>query len=91
VEKVAGVMTSMEFLTMKRYLHFCDNNHPNDDRLHKIRDMYRCRFMQVPLKENLSIDEQMVPFKGRSLLKQYLPKNHINGVIKFMLCLAKAA
>ena len=77
VEKVAGVMTSKEFLTMKRYLHFCDNNHPNDDRLRKIRalvDMLRCRFMRVPLEENLSIDEQMVPFKGRSSLKQYLPK-----------------
>ena len=77
VEKIAGVMTSKAFLTMKRYLHFCDNGVANDDRLLKIRaliEMIKQQFKKVPLEENLSIDELMVPFKGRSSLKQYLPK-----------------
>jgi len=77
VEKIAGVMTSKAFLTMKRYLHFCDNGVANDDRLLKIRaliEMIKQQFKKVPLEENLIIDELMVPFKGRSSLKQYLPK-----------------
>ena len=77
IEQVARAITSKAFLTMKRYLHFCDNSSSNDDRLKKIRpliNMLKCRFLQVPLEENLSVDEQMVPFKGRSTLKQYLPK-----------------
>jgi len=61
-------MTSKAFLTMKRYLHFCDNGVANDDRLLKIRaliEMIKQQFKKVPLEENLIIT---------SSLKQYLPK-----------------
>ena len=89
VEQVAGIMTSKAFLTLKRYLHFCDNSSSDEDKLRKIRpiiDMLKHRFLEVPLEENLSIDEQMVPFKGRSSLKQYLPKKpHKWGYKVFVL------
>ncbi|CAK6983053.1 piggyBac transposable element-derived protein 2-like isoform X1, partial [Scomber scombrus] len=51
---------------------------PNSsDRLFKIRpliDALLPKFQALPQDQMLSIDEQMVPFKGRSSLKQYIPK-----------------
>lgn len=60
------------------------------DKLHKIRQLIerlRTRFVSVPLEENLSVDEQIVPFKGRSCLRQYNPKKpHKWGYKIWVLC-----
>jgi len=60
-----------------------------DDRLKKLCplvDKLRDRFKTVPLEENLSVDEQMTPFKGRHRRKQYLPKKpHKWGYKAFVL------
>ena len=69
------------------HLHFNDNQtfiprgQPGHDRLHKVRPVLD-RLSQTllslynPHQQN-SIDEAMVRFKGRSSLKQYMPKkNH---------------
>ena len=37
-------------------------------------ELLRSRFLSVPLEENLSVDEQIIPFKRHHKLKQYLPK-----------------
>ncbi|RXN16689.1 piggyBac transposable element-derived 2-like protein [Labeo rohita] len=39
----------------------------------------------IPMSEKLSIDEQMVPFKGRNRLKQYLPKKPKKWGYKLMV------
>ncbi|KAH8040956.1 hypothetical protein HPB51_013238 [Rhipicephalus microplus] len=46
------------------------------DRLYKVRPLLdhlvaKCR--EIPKSQKLCVDEQLVPFKGRSSLKQYLP------------------
>ncbi|KAK3886696.1 hypothetical protein Pcinc_009162 [Petrolisthes cinctipes] len=48
----------------------------NRDKLFKVRPMVdhlREKFKQLTKDQELCIDEQMVPFKGRSSLKQYVP------------------
>ena len=63
-----------------RYLHFNDNNemsardYPNYDPLFKIRPLLsslRTNMMKTEPEERHSIDEQIIPFKGRSHMKQY--------------------
>lgn len=88
VRQIADVLTLNGFEEIKRFLHFADNSaevSTDRDRLAKFRpllDMLRSRFGTVPMEENLSIDEQIVPFKGRSGLKQYNPmKPHKWGVV----------
>ena len=68
---------------MKLFFHCNDNDemlpkgHPNHDKLHKVRPVIEsvlrnCK--NVPPEERHSVDEQIIPTKSRSGLKQYLPK-----------------
>ncbi|CAC5388466.1 unnamed protein product [Mytilus coruscus] len=79
-----------------RYLHFSDHvNEPrqgeqNFNPLYKIKpfvNQLNNKFgLEYVPKRNVTIDECMVPFKGRSLLKQYIPsKPHKWGVKVWML------
>lgn len=65
-------------------------DHPNHDRLYKIRPLItslQAKFKSIPLKENLSVDEQICPTKARSYLKMYMPlKPHKWGYKIFVLC-----
>ena len=75
------------FKNILRELHF-NNNHEaiprgeiGHDRAHKVRPVIRnvldkCRTLYVPHREN-AVDEAMMKFKGRSSLKQYMPKKPI--------------
>ncbi|GFY62086.1 piggyBac transposable element-derived protein 1 [Trichonephila inaurata madagascariensis] len=74
----------------------CDNDkhlsrdHPNHDRLHKIRHLYdelNKNFAIVPLERHLWIDEQICSINVRHYMKQYLPiKPHKWGFKFFVLC-----
>ncbi|XP_063216821.1 piggyBac transposable element-derived protein 2-like [Bacillus rossius redtenbacheri] len=84
VEKVADIMSRGRWEELKANLHFNDNsklpagNDGNKDKLFKIRPLYEalcCNFKKLPMDEQmLCVDEQIVPFKGQSSLKQYNPK-----------------
>lgn len=80
---VASRIPRKRFLEIQRYLHFNDNEsiiprgQEGHDRLAKVRPVINSiqkSFLEnySPHKEN-SVDEAMVPFKGRSSLKQYVP------------------
>lgn len=89
--QIADTMTGKRFEEIKRFLHLVNNNaQTNNDRLHKVHqltEMLRRRFLSIPMAESLSVDEQIVPFKGTSSLKQYIPmKPHKWGYKLFMLC-----
>ena len=89
ISQIADVMSFNNFGRVKRFLHFSDNMFSSDDKLKKLRtlaDKLRDRFRAVPLEQNLSVDEQIIPFKGRHGLKQYLPKKpHKWGYKVFVL------
>ena len=84
---VASRISRDRFFELHRYLHFADNSilsppgHSGYNKLGKIRpviDMLREVFRTVycPHK-NVSVDEAIIPFKGRSTLKQYIPQKPI--------------
>ncbi|XP_065675859.1 piggyBac transposable element-derived protein 3-like [Hydra vulgaris] len=79
-EKVAGTMPVNRYEKIKKFLHCSDNQtRPKNCtvRLYKIRslvDHLQKQFSNLKPSELLCIDEQIVPFKGKSGLKQYNPK-----------------
>ncbi|KAJ8409212.1 hypothetical protein AAFF_G00242330 [Aldrovandia affinis] len=79
VSQVADTMTLNRWEAIKKSLHFSNNEErqeENNDPLHKIRPLVThltSKLMSIPMGEKLAVDEQMVPFKGKSRLKQYLP------------------
>ena len=75
-EPVAHVMSRDRFELLKKYLHFVDNHSAprnvqdeSKDQLFKIRPLFECLrkncVKQIPEEHN-SVNEQMVPFKGRT-------------------------
>ncbi|KAJ8870335.1 hypothetical protein PR048_029356 [Dryococelus australis] len=87
-DKIAS-LTSLE----KRFIHFVNNDDENDDRYLNIRpllDIIRERCLHLDHESRFSIDEMMIPYKGRKAGsgRQYLPskqkKNNgdsISGII----------
>uniref|UniRef100_W5N3T8 PiggyBac transposable element-derived protein domain-containing protein n=1 Tax=Lepisosteus oculatus TaxID=7918 RepID=W5N3T8_LEPOC len=79
-DKIADVMPIKRFKCLSRMLHFQNNLVPEsrEDRLVKIRpviDHMRNKCSQIESENQFSIDEMMVPYKGRKAgsLRQYLP------------------
>ena len=79
VNVVADRMPRNRWESIKRCIHFTDNNDQPDncnDMLYMVRtlvDALKTAFNNVPMDEKLSIDEQMIPFKGKHTLKTYNP------------------
>ena len=82
VESISSTMSRDRFLEIRKYLHVVDNsnqldrNDPNCDRAHKVRpllNIVKNNFKKIEKEEKLSVDEQIIPFKGRSIMKQHMP------------------
>ena len=75
-------MSQVRFEQIFRFLHLCDSEQqvaagqPGHDYLYKVRkllDILSPRFLsEYNTHEELSIDEAMIPFKGRLSIKQYM-------------------
>lgn len=79
--QIADKMSRNRFHLIHRTLHFVDNNTASDedklDRVWKLQpwiQKLQTNFLTVSPEECQSVDEIMVAFKGRSILKMYLPK-----------------
>lgn len=80
---IAEKMSRDRFEQINKYIHFCDNNkliispdNKDYDRFFKVRpllDIVRNACLQVEAEYNQCVDEQMIPFKGKSGLKRYIP------------------
>ena len=89
---IADKITRDRFMEITRYFHFVDNStlplrtDPGYDKLGKIRpviDHISRQFLSVYSPHcKASIDEAMVAFKGRSTMKQYLPKKPVKRGFK---------
>ena len=90
-DSVTEIISRDRWTKIKSNIHLTDNKNVDpDDTLYKIRplvDQLQKEFGKIPMQENLCIDEQMDPFKGKSWLKQYIPKKlHKWGYKFFLLC-----
>ncbi|CAH4037435.1 unnamed protein product [Pieris brassicae] len=70
-------MTLKKFQQIRRYIHFNDNLLDDGDRYFKVRPLIekvRANFLRVPHETRFSIDEMMVPYKGKKVgnRKQYI-------------------
>ena len=92
VSNVVNIMERGRWELTKKHLHFNDNSlifeqdPANPNRLFKIQpviDHLVSKFQSIPQQQVLGCDEQMIPFKGHSALKQYIPKNHTNEDTKY--------
>lgn len=94
VKPVANTMTRNRFVEILSNLHVNDNSaisKDNPDKLHKLRpliDNLNTKFKSVYKgTRELSVDESMIIFKGRSTLKQYNPMKPIKrGYKLWCLC-----
>ena len=94
-DRICNIMSRNRFEQVKRFVHFNDNTampvrgEQNFDKLFKVRPLvtHLCqKFNDIPFAQSLCIDEQMIPFKGNSSLKQYIPsKPHKYGYKVFVL------
>ena len=92
VDAVKKVMTKARFVKLTQYLHLCNNEdaaafgEPGYNPLFKVQpllDIVKKSFSAgYKPQRDLSIDEAMVAFKGRSHLKQYLPAKPIKWGFK---------
>ncbi len=82
-EPVASLLSRDRFKQLKKFLHFNDNSKApgrkdkDYDKLYKIRPllrMLRDNCSKVTPEEHNSVDEQIIPFKGKSSLRRYMPK-----------------
>ena len=87
------IMPRDRFLQINRYLHVCDEEAERDpaDKLYKIRPLLRIINENFATKYNmgrdLSIDESLIPFKGRLSFRQFIPSKRARFGVK---CWVKA-
>ena len=96
---IADRISRKRFREITCYLHYADNTHlpqpgePGYDRLGKVRGiMGKVQEQFTALYKphcECAIDEAMIPFQGRSSLKQYMPAKPVKRGIK-VWCLADA-
>ena len=80
---VSSIFSRERFVTLMSLIHFVDNNSVTEetkkfDRLWKLRpwvSSLRGNLLKVSPKEFNAVDGTMAPYKGKSILRQYMPKN----------------
>lgn len=91
-EIIKNTMTRDRYFEIRKNLHFVNNDEhdpTSSDRLWKVRPFLthiqsKCRSYNIP--RYLSIDEQIVPFTGRCMFRQYIPsKPNPVGLKNFVL------
>lgn len=91
VPLIKNCMNKNRFFELRNHLHFTDNTaeRRGDDKLWKIRpilDGIITKCQSLPKSTHLSIDEQMIPFSGRCMFRQYVPpKPNPLGIKNFVL------
>uniref|UniRef100_A0A3B1ICF6 PiggyBac transposable element-derived protein domain-containing protein n=1 Tax=Astyanax mexicanus TaxID=7994 RepID=A0A3B1ICF6_ASTMX len=88
-----NTMPRDRFFQLRSHLHLVNNLEKpaeNTDVFFKVRPLYdviRSRCLELPLEENLCVDEQMVPFRGTLSVKQFIKgKPHPWGVKIYFMC-----
>ncbi|KAJ8960679.1 hypothetical protein NQ314_006036 [Rhamnusium bicolor] len=75
ISTIFETMTRNRFTNLRNNLHLVNNKPDNNNRIWKVRpivDLFTNRSRMLELKQNTCIDEQMIPFKGKINIKQYI-------------------
>ena len=94
---LSKVMTRDRFRALSNHFHIVDNTtverdykKPGYDPMHKVRpmiDLFNTRAADVyKPTQHLSVDEAMIPFKGRHPSRQYMPKKPVKWGFKVWVC-----
>ena len=88
---ISECMNSRRFKQLFSFLHMNDNTVPSDDKLYKIRllitNLNKTFESAVKYAKKYSVDESIVLFRGKNILKRYLPgKPHKYGFKIEQLC-----
>lgn len=96
VPEIQKVFSRNRFKKISQYLHLNDKNrdlprgNANHDKLFKVRPLLDSVVSSIRSeyrpKKNVSIDEAMIPFKGRLGMKQYMPLKPVKRGIKVWEC-----
>lgn len=91
VELIKNTMARNKFELISRFLHFANNEESDGtDRLYKLRPLITLisqNFEKYTPGEKVVIDESLVHFRGRTILRQYIPnKAHRYGLKFYKLC-----
>lgn len=92
IPSVSEAMGVNRFFRLRSALHVTepDPGHTGTDKFWKVRpllDAVRKRCLQLPVAEKNSIDEQIIPFNGRVVAKQFVRnKPNPEGVKVFLRC-----
>lgn len=93
INVIADNITRDRFFELRTHFHVMINEEDsptNTDKFIKVRPLYdllKKRFNELPVERNISIDEQIVPFKGKLCVKQYMRgKPHPWGIKLFLMC-----
>ena len=88
------IISRNRFQSILKFLHFANNTEynvhdPNRDKMYKIRPIVELltsifKSVYVP-NEHISIDEELLLWKGRLSFKQYIPNKRF-GIKMFSLC-----
>ena len=86
-----STMSRNRFQLIMKFLHFANNqNSDQNDRLYKLRPLLallKQNFIKYTPGEKVVIDESLVHFRGRTILRQYIPnKKHKYGLKFYKLC-----
>lgn len=93
VNIIAETMTKNRFFSLRQHIHLINNldiPRNNCDKFVKVRpifDIVNNRCQQLPVERNICVVEQIVPFKGKISIKQYMKgKPNPWGFKIFLLC-----
>ena len=96
VDKIANIMVRDRWELIKKNVHFNNNallhdqDPANPNMLFKVQpviDHLLPKFQSIPQQQVLCVDQQIIPFKGHSSLKQYMAKKSYKWEYKaYLLC-----
>lgn len=87
VEGISNIMPKSRLNFFVEKLHINDNRTYLGNKLHKVQTMLDIIRQNSQLAYNpskmLSVDESMIPFGGRSVMKQYMPLKPVKRAMVF--------
>ena len=92
---ITSIMSRNRWELIKSKFHLVNNDDVvnSSDKMIKVRplvDHLRSKFNKIEMEKYLSVDEQLIPFKGTTSMKQYIPSKPHKWGFKYFLLAGKS-